>query len=141
MVDYCRFCDTIEEAFSQKQLERAPLLVPLQHIPADDGDFNFLNFEERTIVSAALQKLARQVQPNLIELFEDFDKGKIGRVTQYQFIKVLTQRNLHTLLSSREVDLVFKCFSVQRSLRLEMKYREFLNALILVANTKVQLPN
>lgn len=138
---YQKFCHLIDEAFSQKQLEKAPLLVPILHVPTEEGDYCFLNFEERTIVSQALQKLARQVQPNLLELFEDFDKEKVGRITECQFLRVLTQRNLHTLLSSREVGLVFKCFSIKRSLRLEMKYREFLNALILVANTKVQLPN
>lgn len=141
MVEYRRFCDTIEEAFSQRQLEKAPLLTPLQHIPSCDDEHNFLNFEERTIVSHALQKLARQVHPNLLELFEDYDREKIGRVNHCQFLRALSTRNLHTLLSSREVDVVFKCFSVRCGSRQEMKYREFLNALILVANTKVQLPN
>lgn len=140
MVDYRRFCNTIDEAFTQIQLERAPLIVPLQHYPHDDSDHNFLNFEERTIVSAALQKLSRHTNANLLELFQDYDKQKIGRITHCQLMRALTMRNLHTLLSSREIALTFKCFSVPRSLRHEMKYLEFLNALRLVASTKVNVP-
>lgn len=71
-VDYKRFCDAVEEVFQQPNLERAPLIVPLQHIPSYDDSNNFLNFDERQIVSAALNKLAKypdQVS-NLSSLFE-----------------------------------------------------------------------
>lgn len=71
-VDYKRFCDAIEEVFCQSNLERAPLIVPLQHVPSNDDRNNFLNFDERKLVSAALNKLAKHPDQvaNLSSLFE-----------------------------------------------------------------------
>lgn len=73
-MDYKRFCDSVEEVFSQSNLERAPLIVPLQHIPNDDDNKNFLNFDERQLVSVALNKLAKYPDQvaNLSSLFEVF---------------------------------------------------------------------
>lgn len=58
--------------FCQSNLERAPLIVPLQHIPSDDDKNNFLNFDERQSVSGALNKLAKYPDQvaNLSSLFE-----------------------------------------------------------------------
>lgn len=56
-IDYKRFCQIIEESFHQPCLERAPLIVPLQHFPSDDTPENFLNFNERNILGKALDKL------------------------------------------------------------------------------------
>ena len=70
-IDYKLFCKTIEEAFYQPCLERSPLVVPLQHLPSSDGPTNFLNFEERTSVSKALEVLAKHyLKSNLKSLFE-----------------------------------------------------------------------
>ena len=71
-VDHKRFSEVVEEAFSQSCLERAPLIVPLQHIPTKDCERNFLNFDERLIVSKALQKLAKKpdLQMNLMSVFQ-----------------------------------------------------------------------
>lgn len=124
--------------FSQKKLEKAPLLVPLQHIPSDDGPENFLDFEERVILSLAMQKLAKvaDIAYNLIEPFKDFDPENCGTITRCQLIKVLTLRELHTLVSSREINLVFKAFSSNQ----RFKYREFLNALDIVASAQANKP-
>ncbi|KAL3279478.1 hypothetical protein HHI36_016988 [Cryptolaemus montrouzieri] len=67
-IDYRRFSDVIEESFTQSCLERAPLIVPLQHIPTKDCERNFLNFEERRAVAIALEKLAKKpdLQMNLL---------------------------------------------------------------------------
>lgn len=72
----------MEEAFTQTCLERAPLLVPLQHIPTKDCERNFLNFEERQVVSAALEKLAKKpdIQMNLMSLFLVSILTKIGKI-------------------------------------------------------------
>lgn len=78
-MDYKRFCDTVEEVFSQPNLERAPLIVPLQHIPSDDGQHNFLNFDERQLVSGALNKLAKYPDQvaNISSLFQVVLEGII----------------------------------------------------------------
>lgn len=59
-VDYRRFVEVIEEALAQGSLERDPMLVPIQHVPTKDCDRNFLNFEERHILSMAMEKLAKK---------------------------------------------------------------------------------
>lgn len=66
-VDYRRFSDVVEEAFTQPCLERAPLIVPIQHVPTKDCEKNFLNFDERLIVGVAMQKLSKKpdLQMNL----------------------------------------------------------------------------
>lgn len=69
-VEYKRFCDTVEEAFTQLHLDRAPLLEPVQHVVCSDGDHNFLNYEERQIVSLAMQKLAGQHTEGLREVLK-----------------------------------------------------------------------
>lgn len=141
-VDYKRFCDVIEEAYSQKRLERAPLIVPLQHFPSDDCPENFLNFEERCLVSLILQKLSRYLDTitNLSELFQNYDKTNCGTITQNQLLKALTLRELHTLISSREMNVLHKCFGKRRGTQIEFKYREFLQALELVANAQIRSP-
>lgn len=71
-VDYKRFCDIVEEAFYQPSFDREPIIVPLQHFSSDDGAINFLNFEQRIIVSNALESLSkhRDQISNLSSLFE-----------------------------------------------------------------------
>lgn len=133
-VDYKRFCDSIEEVFHQPLLERAPLIVPLQHIPSYDDSNNFLNFDERQMISGALNKLAKypdQVS-NLSSIFEvllihfaiysilkslylqDFDRCKIGTVTQNQFLRALTTRSIHDVISPREFNVICKCFGIEK---------------------------
>lgn len=99
-VDYKRFCDTVEEVFHQSNLERAPLIIPLQHIPSYDDSNNFLNFDERKMVSGALNKLARypdQVS-NLSSLFEVLSTifvcyylSIIGRIYRISIDAILVQ--------------------------------------------------
>lgn len=70
-IDYDRFCRTVGEALAQEGLERAPLLQPVPHAPPPPTN-NFLNFEERSIVSKALDKLSKhhdQVS-NIFEIFK-----------------------------------------------------------------------
>lgn len=68
-VDYATFVRTVDEAFTQPELERAPLLIPIPHYPSEANPRNFLNFEERHVVAVALEKLAIVGDRNLDELF------------------------------------------------------------------------
>lgn len=140
-VDYKRFCDVIEEAFSQKRLERAPLITPLQHFPSEDSPENFLNFEERCVISQILQKLSPFIDTimNLSELFANYDKTNCGTISEHQLLKVLTMRELHTLISSREMAVLHKCFGKNRGVQREFKYREFMQALEMVKNAQNRL--
>uniref|UniRef100_A0A182JYI6 EF-hand domain-containing protein n=1 Tax=Anopheles christyi TaxID=43041 RepID=A0A182JYI6_9DIPT len=114
-VDYKRFCDTIAEVDYQPYLEKAPLLVPCSHFPSDEQPVNFLNFNERTILSKVLQKLARHVDivSNLGSLLKDFDRQNIGHVGRNQLMRALATRDLHTHISSREFETLCKYFAVE----------------------------
>ncbi|XP_039441985.1 uncharacterized protein LOC120422565 [Culex pipiens pallens] len=131
-VDYKRFCDTVAEVDYQCNLEKAPRLVPLRHFPSEDGPHNHLNFEERTIVSKALQRLARQadVVSNLSAPLRDFDRNHLGVVNRNQLIRAMATRGeLHNAVSSREFELLCKCFGVEIGHRREVNYRALLAAL------------
>lgn len=71
-MEYERFCGSVGEALAQAGLERAPLLTPVPHVPTLDSPLNFLNFEERNIVSGALKKLSKYPDQlsNILEVFK-----------------------------------------------------------------------
>lgn len=68
-VDYPGFVRTVDEAFTQAELERAPLVIPVPHFPSESNPRNFLNFEERHVLAMALEKLAKAGDRNLSEVF------------------------------------------------------------------------
>lgn len=111
--------------------------IPLMHLANLDCAECFLNFEERTLCSQALMKLARQPDEisNLSSVFKDFDYENCGSIGKNQLIRALTVREMHHMLSSRELDIIFKCFGVQRGIHLEFNYREFLNILKILHET------
>ncbi|XP_060524820.1 uncharacterized protein LOC132701132 isoform X2 [Cylas formicarius] len=130
-VDYLRFSDVVESAFTQQCLEKAPLLVPIQHIPTKDCEKNFLNFEERLMVSVALQNLSKKpdLQMNLSSVLKDFDKTNCGTVSRTHFLKALTLRGMYNLISRNEFEVICKCFGFERGMRDEVDYRAFMKAL------------
>nr|XP_003701096.1 PREDICTED: uncharacterized protein LOC100876752 [Megachile rotundata]XP_012135529.1 PREDICTED: uncharacterized protein LOC100876752 [Megachile rotundata]XP_012135530.1 PREDICTED: uncharacterized protein LOC100876752 [Megachile rotundata] len=138
-VDYVKFGETIEEAVSFGSLERAPLLVPMQHVPSEASPKTFLTFDERHMATTAMDKLSRVKQPNLSELFKDCDKENIGTVSKNCLMKVLSTRHMLQLIGNRELDAVHKCFSVERGGRLELDYRAFLHALHLMRENRKYL--
>lgn len=141
-IDYKRFCKIIEETFYQPCLERGPLIVPLQHYPSEDSPFNFLNFDERTVVSKALQKLAYYPDQvtNIKSIFHDFDRVNCGSISQDSFLKGFTLRGLHNIVSSHEFEVICKCFGRPRGLRNEVDYRRFLHCLDILFANKTNFP-
>ncbi|XP_021203966.1 uncharacterized protein LOC101740137 [Bombyx mori] len=140
-VEYARFSSTVGEALTQEGLERAPLLVPVPHLPTVDTPLNYLNFEERNIVSGALAKLAKYPDQlsNIIEVFQDIDRVRCGTVPRVSAERALCQRGLLALLSSRERDTLYKCFGYRRGCGDEVNYRALCNALdVLYATTNAQ---
>ncbi|KAL7730468.1 hypothetical protein ACLKA6_000475 [Drosophila palustris] len=133
-VRYRDFCKALDEIFIQIDTnmgDKVVTAVPLLHLPNLDCVDCFLNFDERTLCSQALMKLARRPDEisNLSQIFKDFDRQSCGSVTQNQFLRAITLREMHNMLSRRELDAVAKCFGVKRGLCLEINYREFLNIL------------
>ncbi|XP_017773462.1 PREDICTED: uncharacterized protein LOC108560438 [Nicrophorus vespilloides] len=138
-VDYKRFSEVVEEAFTQACMERAPLLMPKQHVPTKDCARNFLNFDERRTFSIGIQKLSKKpdLQMNLMSIFKDYDRTNCGTISQEHFLKALSLRGMYNLISRTEFDMICKCFSFERGLRDEIDYRAFIKALdILYATDK-----
>ncbi|XP_046393408.1 uncharacterized protein LOC124161201 isoform X2 [Ischnura elegans] len=128
-VDYERFCRTIESALAIEGLQRDPMLVPIQYIPPKDYDTNFLNREEREAVNTALTMLTQRsiYDQNLIECFKDYDKYCCGTVSRSDFLRGLALRKLTDHLSSKDLDLLMKCFGDKKGERIN--YRTFSNCL------------
>ncbi|XP_073820133.1 uncharacterized protein [Musca autumnalis] len=135
--DFCRALDEIFIKMEPQSGDNELTAVPLIHLANLDCSECFLNFEERTICSQALMKLARQPDEisNLSSVFKDFDHENCGSIVKNQLIRALTVREMHHMLSSRELDTIFKCFGVQRGIHLEFNYREFLNILKILHQT------
>ncbi|XP_049870499.1 uncharacterized protein LOC126369940 [Pectinophora gossypiella] len=141
-IEYHRFCLTVGEALTQGSLERAPLLQPVPHVPTVDSPLNFLNFEERSIVSGALQKLAKfpDQLSNILEVFKDMDRERCGTIPRVSVERALCQRDLLALVSARERDLIYKCFGYRRGCGDEVNYRALVNALDLIYATASAQP-
>ncbi|XP_004533214.1 uncharacterized protein LOC101452318 [Ceratitis capitata] len=135
--DFCRALDEIFIEIETSMGDKQITAVPLIHLANLDCLECFLNFEERTLCSQALMKLARKPDEisNLRQVFQDFDREQCGTVTRNQLVRALTIREMHNMISSRELDAVYKCFGLQRGLRLEFKYREFLSMLDILFQT------
>lgn len=140
VIEYTKFAATVEEAVVVGALEKSPLLVPLQHIPSEANSRAFLNFEERQAVTIAMDKLCKIQSPNLEELLKDYDKGNTGTVSKECLLKALSIRRMLELITNKELDAIYKCFSIERGGFLEINYRAFLHALYLLQENRKSLP-
>ncbi|KAJ9598821.1 hypothetical protein L9F63_026643 [Diploptera punctata] len=70
----------------------------------------------------------------------DYDKTNCGTIPKVQFLKALSVRGLAQILSSRELDVLQKCFAFERGMRDEMDYRAFCRCLELIAVTAYRRP-
>lgn len=98
-VDYCRFSSTIEESFTQKGLQHSPLLVPVPHLASPDSWGNFLNFQERTLLSKAMEKLGKSpdVLSNITEVFV----VSIKLIYYLLFVMLCSLYLMHNIKTSR----------------------------------------
>ncbi|KAH8273151.1 hypothetical protein KR018_006862 [Drosophila ironensis] len=133
-IRYRDFCKALDEIFIQLDTnlgDQVVTAVPILHLPNLDCVTCFLSFDERTICSQALMKLARKPDEisNLSQVFKDFDRENCGSITENQFLRGLTVRDMHVMLSSREFQAIFKCFGIKRGMCMEFNYREFLKIL------------
>jgi hypothetical protein len=117
----------MNEAFTQINLEKSPQKQPIPYIPTLDDSLNFLNFEERHVVSHALQKLSKYPDDvtNMQSIFLDLN-GKSGHVSMISLQRALKSCALSELLTERELNVLFKCFSVERANDRVFDYKNFL---------------
>lgn len=72
--------------------------------------------------------------------FQDYDRVNCGTLNTNQFLRALTTRGLHTAISTREFEMVCKCFGRERGGRIEVDYRKFLQNLATLNETIVRYP-
>ena len=130
-VDHKLFIEIMNEAFTQTGLEKQPLRRPIPLIPTREDPLNFLNFEERFLVSHALQKLSKYPDnvSNMSSFLTDYD-GKSGYVTMTNLQRGLKTCGLIELLTDRELNVLFKCFSVERG---NCRFFDFKNLLFVTS--------
>lgn len=76
----------------------------------------------------------------IVRSFQDYDKENTGTVSKEHLIRTMSVRRMLELLNNKELDAVHKCFSIEKSGRLEFNYRAFLRALhLLQENKKISL--
>lgn len=117
----------MNEAFTQTGLEKHPLKRPIPLIPTQEDSLNFLNFEERFLVSKALQKLSKYSDDvsNMSLFLVDYD-GKSGYVTMTNLLRGLKTCGLIELLTDQELNVLYKCFSTERGNGRFFDYKSFL---------------
>ena len=91
-IDYVSFCDNIDVVFTENSDVK-------QVVTAVKSSAVF-NEEEQKIATRVLDTMRQLVSNNRILLkpiFQDFDKTKVGHVTDFQFSRVLKQTHLMPL--------------------------------------------
>lgn len=89
----------------------------------EEDNKNFLNDQERCKMSETLQKILNALNINLSS-FEDIFKDYSGHsniITRYSLEKVMKNVNVLDVLTSDDLDLIFKYFS----LPVALKHRKF----------------
>lgn len=126
-VNHKSFCELMNLAFYRTKLEKQPRTLPIQFVPTSDNSSNFLNFEQRSIVSQALQKLSRHHEDvsNMKSFFDD--RASAGIVSKECLERVLTAcGSLMELITRNELEVLFKCFSLPDGIGSKFDYVNFL---------------
>lgn len=133
-VDYKRFLEMIDEAYTQKDLDKAPLIVPVKHIPVIDMPDRFLNIYERRLVESALEKLSKKVNMLNYDDAKDYDRSKAGDWTSNQFIKFLDRMRVR--LTKQEIAALTKAFGRTKGGLQYLEYLPLLNAVDILYKLK-----
>ncbi|XP_037954670.1 uncharacterized protein LOC119684660 isoform X2 [Teleopsis dalmanni] len=117
--------------------DKVTTTYPLLHFANQDCQKCWLNYDERTLCSEVLRKLARKHDniSNLGSLFQDFDRRNCGTITRNQFRRALTTRYMHVGLNEQEFEVLYKCFGMNKGIHQEINYRDFLKVINTCAAT------
>lgn len=127
-VDYLRFQEEIETAFTIKHLDKNPLVEPIQFKPPVEWQQNNLSSEGEIVFKKAMERVAevvRKTRTQLFPLFEDYDRVHNGTVSQSQFHRVLSELELGSLLSEQEFRVIFGKFKVRIGGKDDVNYIAF----------------
>ncbi|XP_055517833.1 uncharacterized protein LOC129713013 [Leucoraja erinacea] len=142
-VDYKVFINEIESIFTLDHLEKCPQTEVIEYKPPPDWTLNTLSAEEICVFEDAMNRLADKVgkkRVQLFPLFEDFDRLKIGSVSQAQFHRVLAELDLDNVLSPRDVRVLMKRFRVKIGTEDDVNYNAFCDAVYDAANMDKRIP-
>jgi hypothetical protein len=124
LIDYCSFYMIFNMTISAGEVEKNPQINPQELFPNNEEDNkNFLNYEERCKMSEILQKILKNLNINLLS-FEDIFKDyscHCNIITRYSLERVMKNANILETLTSNDLDLIFKYFS----LPVALKHRKF----------------
>ncbi|CAF0725960.1 unnamed protein product [Rotaria sordida] len=141
--EYRKFCDEIESIFTTDFLEKNPLVESEQYIALKEATTIQLDPDKEDRVKNVMHKLAERVHTRRIQLFplfEDFDRVRNGHVTQNQFLRVLNDLALLTLLNGFEKDNLLEKFRVRVGGRDDIDYLTFCHELNALAGFEAGIP-
>jgi len=143
LIEYKKFCDEIESIFTTDFLEKNPLVDSEPYVPIRDAENIQLDPDKQDRVDQLMNKLAQRVHRRRIQifpLFEDFDRVKNGHVTQNQFLRVLNDLGLLTLLNGFEKENLIEKFRVRVGGRDDIDYLTFCHQINTLAAFDAGIP-
>jgi hypothetical protein len=122
------------------KLEQNPQINPKELFPNVEEDReNFLNHDERCHMSDIMQKIVKARNVN-ISSFEDIFKDYSGRcniITRYSLEKIMKNCGALEYLTSDDLDLIFKYFSLPVALK-KRKFN-FVNFIETLSKLKIMM--
>lgn len=131
-INYCDFCLQLNRANHAGNLDIKPEMNPQELFANNDEDSkNFLNYEERNRMSEILQEILKSKVDvaSLEDVFNDYG-GRCHIITRYSLEKVMKNSNISDNVTSDDLDLIFKCYSLPAGLtKRKFNYDNFVEAL------------
>eukprot|EP00117_Sycon_ciliatum_P041916 scpid16142/ scgid5850/ len=131
-VVYTQLCEDMEVVFTEPNLEKTPLKRVEQMELRDELAERRLEGDDNEVLDDALKVLAQQMVVRHLDLFppfEDFDRLKIGYVTQAQFFRVMNQLGLAGCTAPTWWDLLLRRFRMDVGGRRDFNYLAFAHTL------------
>ena len=109
-INYRQFCDTIQNIFSNKDLETKPIGSVVDSHKIINKQLGITNSNDESRFKSLFSKLNHQISTrgiNIRECYQDFDKHNNGFVTQTQFLRSFPFKDLN----STEIQMILKRYS------------------------------
>ncbi|XP_064635375.1 uncharacterized protein LOC135492703 isoform X2 [Lineus longissimus] len=142
-IDYRAFSDEIESVFTKKNLEKSPLISPVQFKPPVEWEQNHLDPETEACLNRCIERVAEKVgktRMQLFPLFEDYDRVHNGTVSRSQFRRVLSELALGSLVNDQELKTLYDKFDVKIGGQDDVNYIAFCSMIYERANISLCKP-
>ena len=129
-VDYLEFCEWLDAAFNEKNLEQRPGAVPHTFTPHEEEPV-YLSEAQATELQAVMERMAKHASTCGViakASFQDRDPSRCGRVTVPQFLSSVAAMGF--VLTQDEQRLLVARFKVGKEpTALQIRYTEFCTVL------------